>query len=80
MKNCKLINTTLAFEYSNVDAEIRTKIDSVFNPGSGRIKATGIKELIVEKDKVDPSKTRIVCDAVDIRLDAPEWIKEKEDD
>ena len=80
MKNCKLINTTLAFEYSNVDAEIRTKIDSVFNPGSGRIKATGIKELIVEKDKVDPSKTRIVCDAVDIRLDAPEWVKEKEDD
>ena len=29
MKNCKLLNTTLAFEYSTVDAEITNKIDSV---------------------------------------------------
>ena len=27
MKNCKLINTTLAFEYSTVDADINSKID-----------------------------------------------------
>ena len=61
MKNCKLINTTLAFEYSSVDAEITSTIDSVLNPSSGTIRAEAIKELIVEKDKVDPSKTTIIC-------------------
>ncbi len=60
MKNCKLINTTLAFEYSTVDAEITTKIDSVINPTSGTIKADSIGELILEKDKIDPSKTKII--------------------
>lgn len=61
MRNCKLINTTLAFEYSTVDAEITTKIDSVLNPTSGTIKAKHIDSLIIENDKVDPTKTRIIC-------------------
>lgn len=61
MKNCRLINTTLAFEYSTVEADIRGKIDSVMNPTSGTITADEIGELILEKDKIDPSKTRIVC-------------------
>ena len=60
MKNCKLINTTLAFEYSTVDADICSKIDSVMNPTSGTIKAQHIDNLIIEKDKVDPSKTKII--------------------
>lgn len=59
MRNCKLINTTLAFEYSSVDAEINSKIDSVLNPSSGSIMAEYIDHLIIEKDKVDPSKTKI---------------------
>lgn len=61
MKNCRLINTTLAFEYSTVEADIKGKIDSVMNPSSGTITADEIGELILEKDKIDPSKTRIVC-------------------
>ena len=61
MKNCKLINTTLAFEYSTVDADIQGKIDSVINPGGGTIRADEIGELILEKDKVDVSKTKIIC-------------------
>ena len=61
MKNCKLLNTTLAFEYSTVDAEITNKIDSVLNPSEGVIRAEEIGKLIIEKDKVDPAKTRIVC-------------------
>jgi hypothetical protein len=61
MKNCKLINTTLAFEYSTVDAEISSKIDSVLNPSGGVIRAESIAELIVEKDKVNPQSTKIVC-------------------
>jgi len=61
MKNCKLINTTLAFEYSTVDAEITGKIDSVMNPTSGTIQADHIDELILEKDRIDPSRTKIIC-------------------
>ena len=59
MKNCKLINTTLAFEYSTVDAEIVSNITSVMNPSGGTITADHIGALILEKDKVDPSKTKI---------------------
>ncbi len=61
MKNCKLINTTLAFEYSSVDAEIDSHIDSVMNPSSGTITANSIGELVLEKDKVDVTKTKIIC-------------------
>lgn len=63
MKNCRLLNTTLAFEYSTVDADIRGRIDSVLNPSGGTIRAGRIDELILEKDRVDPSRTRIVCTA-----------------
>lgn len=61
MKNCKLLNTTLAFEYSTVNAEIVSGIDSVLNPLGGSITADYIGELVVERDKVDPQKTVIVC-------------------
>lgn len=61
MKNCKLINTTLAFEYSTVDAQIDSHIDSVLNPGGGVIRANSIGKLILEKDKIDPDKTTIIC-------------------
>ena len=60
LKNCRLINTTLAFEYSTVEAEIIGGVDSVLNPSGGTITADFIGELIIDKDKVDPSKTRIV--------------------
>ena len=61
MKNCHLLNTTLAFEYSTVDAEIVGKVDSVLNPSGGVIRADEIGELTIEKDKVDPTKTKIIC-------------------
>lgn len=61
MKNCRLLNTTLAFEYSTVDAEIIGKVDSVLNPTGGVIRADEIGDLTIEADKVDPSKTKIIC-------------------
>ncbi len=61
MKNCKLLNTTLAFEYSTVEADIKSRVDSVLNPSGGRITADSIGELTIEKDKVNPSKTIIIC-------------------
>ena len=59
MKNCKTINTTLAFEYSSVDAELSGRVDSVFNPSSGRIAADEIGELILDPARIDPEKTEI---------------------
>ncbi len=61
MKNCRLINTTLAFEYSTVEADIDGSIRSVLNPSGGRISADEIGTLIIQKDRIDPSKTSVVC-------------------
>ena len=57
--NCRLVNTNLAFEYSDVEAEIDGSVDSVKNPSSGYIVADGYGEIIMEPDKVDVTKTRI---------------------
>lgn len=59
LENCKLLNTTLAFEYSTVDADIVSSVDSITNPYGGVIRANKIKELIMEEDHVDVAKTRI---------------------
>ncbi|MBO4327474.1 MAG: DUF3737 family protein [Clostridia bacterium] len=71
--NCRLLDTTLAFEYTNVDADITGGIGSVFNPGKGRIKAARIGELIMEDNEIDPADTVIECDDVAVRSDKPEW-------
>ncbi len=59
LKNCKLLHTNLAFEYSTVEAEITSRIDSVKNPYAGRIVAQEIGEVIFDDAKIDASKTRI---------------------
>lgn len=69
MKNCKLINTTLAFEYSDVDVEIIGAVDSVVNPASGSIKADKIGTLIMQKDFVDTGKTKIICEVIEEKKD-----------
>ena len=74
MRNCRLVNTTLAFEYSSVDAQIDSDIDSILNPGSGEIRCGRIGELIIEKDRVDPDLTRITATSIDKRSDRPDWI------
>ncbi|MBO4323439.1 MAG: DUF3737 family protein [Clostridia bacterium] len=72
--NCKLKNTSLAFEYSSVEADICSGVDSVFNPKSGIIKAEYIGELIVERDKTDETKTKIICKNIAKRSDKPDWL------
>lgn len=57
LKNCKLLNTTLSFEYSTVDAEIKGRVESVFNPSGGVIRADEIGELTMDPQRIDPSKT-----------------------
>lgn len=60
MKNCKLLNTNLSFEYSTVDAEIDSCIDSVKNPISGKITAHGIGEIIFDNEDVKRENTEII--------------------
>lgn len=70
MKNCTLLNTTLAFEYSTeIDAQINGKINSVMNPSSGIICADEIGELILEKDKIHLEDTQIICPEIKKKLD-----------
>ena len=63
LKNCRLLNTTLAFEYSTVEADITSKIDSITNPSGGVIRAKEIEEQILNPELVDLSKTLIVTEA-----------------
>jgi hypothetical protein len=59
LRDCKLVNTDLCFEYCTVDAEISSHVDSVKNPISGRIVADSIGEIIHESERVDVSRTTI---------------------
>ena len=74
MKNCRLINTTLAFEYCDVEADIHGTIDSVFNPKSGTIRADKINHLVIQKDRIDPQKTKIICDEIVETVDTPDGL------
>ncbi len=74
MKNCKTINTNLAFEYSSVDADITNNVDSILNPKSGVIKCAGVDELIVEENRVDKNATEILSDNIKKISPKPEWI------
>ena len=59
--NCELIDCNLIFEYcEDIDIDVITEIDSVKNPISGVIRSKGIKELIMDENEVDPSKTKII--------------------
>ena len=73
MKNCRLVNTTLAFEYSQADVEIVGQVDSVFNPKGGIIRAERIGELIMDGSKVKIDQTKIVADEIAKTSDKPEW-------
>ena len=46
--NCRMIDTDLAFEKSEVDANITTFVDSVKNPKSGLIRIPEIGEIIMD--------------------------------
>lgn len=60
LENCHLINTTLAFEYSSVNAKVNGPIDSVFNPEEGQIECDKILSLTMDEKQIDPSRTIII--------------------
>ncbi|MCR5802210.1 MAG: DUF3737 family protein [Lachnospiraceae bacterium] len=54
--NCKMKNADLAFEKSEVDAEITNKMISIKNPKSGIIRVRGVQETIMD----DPEAKGII--------------------
>lgn len=73
MKNCRLMNTSLAFEYSQADVEIIGNVDSVFNPKGGIIRADRIGELIMDGRKVKLDQTQIVAGEILKKSDRAAW-------
>ena len=58
MINCKLLDSTLTFEYcESIDADIVDEIVSIINPTSGVIKCLGYKELIINENSRDYNKS-----------------------
>jgi hypothetical protein len=51
--NCKMIDADLAFEKSEVDAEISSTDVSIKNPKSGTIRAAGIGEIIMDDPEAE---------------------------
>ena len=49
--NCEMLETDLAFENSQVEATILTKVDSIKNPLSGRITVPDVGEIILDDAK-----------------------------
>ena len=52
--DCEMTDTDLAFEKSEVHAVITTKVDSIKNPLSGRIRVPGVGELIMDDETKRP--------------------------
>ncbi len=70
--DCRIPETTLAFEYSTVDADVRGEIASVLDPAGGVIKADSIGVLTVRDGYVDPSATVIDAE-VEKKTEEPEF-------
>ncbi len=48
LMNCRMLETDLAFEKSDVEADITTVVDSIKNPRSGVIRVRGVGEIIMD--------------------------------
>ncbi len=57
--DCEMEDASNAFEYSSVEADINSHIDSVINPRSGYINAKSIGEIIKTDDAIYESITEI---------------------
>lgn len=60
LEDCEMEDTDLSFEYSDVQATVCGKIDSVKNPRSGYIEADAIGEIILDKHQYTDSNCDIV--------------------
>lgn len=59
LEDCTMEGCDLAFEYSDVQADIKGSIDSVKNPRSGYIKAAQIGEIILDEHQLKDGTCKI---------------------
>lgn len=69
IEDCVMEDTDLSFERSEVNAKINGRIEGVKNPKSGKIVVDEIGELLFEKDIVEASNTKIICDKILNRIE-----------
>ena len=50
LENCEMIGTDLAFEKSQAEATITTKVDSIKNPLEGTIVVPEVGEIIMDEE------------------------------
>lgn len=60
IRNCVLNDSTLLFEYSTVDIDVKSTIKSIFNPKSGIIKAKDIEKINLDKKESDVKSIQII--------------------
>lgn len=61
LENCRFReDADLAFEYSDVEADIRGKVTSVKNPRTGRIVADSYGEIILDENIKQPANCQII--------------------
>ena len=60
LEDCTMEQTDLSFEYSEVNATVKGKIESVKNPADGRIEADAIGSVIWDSARVSEKNTDIV--------------------
>lgn len=51
--NCKMTDTDLAFEKSQVEAELTAPVVSIKNPAGGTIKVPAVEEIIMDDEKAE---------------------------
>ena len=71
--DCRLVNTQLAFEFSDLDVALTAPVGSVFNPRAGVIRAPRIDSLILDPAQIDPANTVIDCPDIGERRTSPDW-------
>ena len=71
LEDCIMEQTDLSFENSEVHATVSGQIESIKNPACGEIYADGIGELILEEDRIDIAKTKIVSREIENHLNMP---------
>ncbi len=68
LENCTLTDSDLVFEYSCVNADVRGRIDSIKNPGCGKIVCDSIGELILDEKIINPGYTEILCPHIESEI------------
>jgi hypothetical protein len=61
MENCTMVDTDLCFEYSTLQAEINSDIQSIKNPKGGSITARNIGEIIIDDNCINPGVCSIIA-------------------